>query len=101
LDFFAKKNEMVEPTCVQLNKWKQAGKTVKYIRLDSAGENLKLEVRSASADWKLLIQYEYTARDIPKQNHYAEMGFAVLANCNRALMYRANVPGADQYVLWL
>ena len=31
--FFEKKNAMVEPTCVQLNKWKDANKMVKYIRM--------------------------------------------------------------------
>jgi hypothetical protein len=43
LVFFANKNTMVEPTCVQLSKWKNADKTVKYIRMDNAGENKKLQ----------------------------------------------------------
>ena len=38
-DFFAKKSDMIEPTCQQLHKWKQAGLAVKFIRLDNAGEN--------------------------------------------------------------
>ena len=44
------------------------------------GENIKLQARSQSADWKLNITYEYTARDTPQQNHLAEVGFALLAN---------------------
>jgi hypothetical protein len=98
--FFAKKNLMVEPTCVQLNKWKNADKAVKFIRMDNAGENKLLQTRLESAAWKLDIQYEYTARDTPQQNHLAELGFAVLGNRGRALLYRANVPRADRFILW-
>jgi hypothetical protein len=55
-------------------------------------ENKLLQQRSQSADWKLNITYEFTARDMPQQNHLAELGFAHLANYGRALMARANVP---------
>jgi hypothetical protein len=51
-----------------------------------------LQQRSQSADWKLNIKFEFTARDTPQQNHLAELGFAHLANYGRALMARANVP---------
>ena len=34
--FYEKKSNMVEPTCVQLNKWKQADLEVQFIRLDNA-----------------------------------------------------------------
>ena len=32
---------------------------------DNAGENKKLEKRCGSADWKLDVKFEYTARDTP------------------------------------
>jgi hypothetical protein len=99
-DFFETKNGMVEPTCVQWNKWKNAGLGVKYVRLDNAGENKKLKERSESSDWKLDIEFEFTARDTPQQNHLAELGFAVLANRGRALMHRANVPEKERYKLF-
>jgi hypothetical protein len=31
VDFFEAKKDMVEPTCVQLKKWEQAGKKVNVI----------------------------------------------------------------------
>ena len=40
--FFRTKNGMIEPTCVMFHKWKQAGKQVKFLRMDDAGENEKL-----------------------------------------------------------
>jgi hypothetical protein len=81
--------------------WKQAGKQVKYIRLDNAGENKKLKTRSDSADWKLNIDFGFTSRDTPQQNHLvAELGFATIANRGRAVMHRANVPLATKYKLW-
>jgi hypothetical protein len=56
-----------------------------------------LQQRSQSADWKLNIKFEFTARDTPQQNHHAELGFAHLANYGRALMARANVPMNIRY----
>jgi hypothetical protein len=51
-----------------------------------------LQQRSQSADWKLNVNFEFTARDTPQQNHLAALRFAHLANYGRALMARANVP---------
>jgi hypothetical protein len=90
--FYETKDEMVEPTCEQFHRWQQANLPVKFVRMDGAGENLKLKKRSQSKDWKLKIDYEITARAAPQQNHLAELGFATLANRGRALMYHANVP---------
>mmetsp|Transcript_18815 Transcript_18815/g.23344 ORF Transcript_18815/g.23344 Transcript_18815/m.23344 type:complete len:1201 (+) Transcript_18815:436-4038(+) len=95
--FYQKKNDMVEPVCQLVNKWKGQGINVKFIRLDNAGENKLLQQRSESTDWKLDVKFEYTARNTPQQNHYAELGFAVLANRGRALMHRANVPEEYRY----
>jgi hypothetical protein len=53
--FCPKKNDMIEPACAQLQKWKQAGLGVTYIRLDNAGENTKLQERAESAAWKLVV----------------------------------------------
>jgi hypothetical protein len=91
-DFFDTKNGMVEETCEQLRRWKESGRGADIIRLDNAGENKLLQQRSQSADWKLNVNFEFTARDTPQQNHLAELGFAHLANYGRALMARANVP---------
>jgi hypothetical protein len=99
-DFYDTKDGMVEPTCENLSKWMKAGKPVKFLRLDDAGENKKLQKRVQSKDWKLDIEFEYTARNTPQQNHRAELGFAVLANRGRTLIYRANVPATVRYLLF-
>jgi hypothetical protein len=39
--------------------------------LDNAGENKKLKECSKSANWKLDIEYKFTAWDTPEQNHLA------------------------------
>ena len=83
---------MVEPTCELLYEWKQNNLKVDYIHLDNAGENIKLQQQCVSFDWKLKINFEITARDMPQFNHLAELGFAVLANKGRALMHAAHVP---------
>lgn len=99
-DFFPSKSGMVEPTCAKLNKWKQAGMPVKYIRMDNAGENKKLKERADSSDWKLGINFEFTARDTPQHNHLAELAFATLGNRGRAIMHKANVPLKWRYRLF-
>jgi hypothetical protein len=96
-DFFDTKNGMVEETCEQLHCWKESGRRAKIIRLDNAGENKLLQQRSQSADWKLNVNFEFTARDTPQQNHLAEPGFSHLANYGKALMAHANVPLNIQY----
>ena len=90
--FHKAKNGMVEPTCEQINKWKGMGIPVTKIRLDNAGENKLLEKRSQSADWKLNLEFEFTARDTPQQNHLAEVGLSTIANRGRAMMAAANIP---------
>jgi len=98
--FFETKNGMVEPTCKQMERWKQSNMAVTHMRLDNAGENKLLKKRSDSSDWKLNIKFEFTARDTPQQNSLAEPSFAKIANHGRALMHRANVPQADRYKVW-
>jgi hypothetical protein len=55
-----------------------------------------------SAEWQGLsnIQFEYTARNTPQQNHLAELALAHIANSGRALMVRAHVPLKERYRLF-
>ena len=97
--FSKTKDAMVEPTCEQLHKWQQSNIGITHLRLDNAGENKLLQTRCASKDWKMNCELEFTARDTPQQNSLAEVGFATLANCGRAMMHRANLPMMDRYRL--
>ena len=99
-DFFATKDGMIEPTCMQINKWKNAGIHVKYIRLDNAGENKKLAQRTESSAWKFNITYEFTGRDTPQRKHLAELGFAAIYNEGRAMMVHANFPKLIRYLVY-
>ena len=67
IDFFERKIDMVEPTCQALHRWKTEGSPIKYICLDNAGENKKLQERAEGAQWKLGLIWEFTARDTPQQ----------------------------------
>ena len=72
----------------------------KNIRFDNASENKKLQERSESKYWKLNIYFEYIARDTPQHNYLEEMGFLVLSNKGRAMMYRENVPTEMRYQIF-
>jgi hypothetical protein len=100
VDFFETKNRMVEPTCVQFKKWEQHGHKVDIVQMDNGGENLRLEKRAQSNDWKLGITFEKAAQDTPQQNRLAEIGITVVANKAQAMMAHANVPHKIKYKLF-
>ena len=37
------KGGIVEPTCVEFQKWKDTGKPMKFVHLDKAGKNMNLK----------------------------------------------------------
>lgn len=97
--FFAAKSDMVEPVCEQLQIWKDQGRPVKRIRMDNAGENMKLEQRLQSADWKLGdIKCEYTSRNTPQQNSRVEKGFETILNRGRAMLVTVNIAENSPYL---
>ena len=92
-DWFTTKNKMIEPTCALFHEWQENGRPVTHLRMDNAGENLKLMERCKSADWKLGVKkFELTARDSPQQNAVAEVKLATMGDRGRAMMDRANIP---------
>lgn len=98
--FYATKDGMVEPVCTKFKQWETAGKPVTHLRMDNAGENKKLQARAESADWKLGLKYEYTARDTPQQNSLVEVAFGTVGNRGRAMMIAANLPEKERPVLF-
>jgi hypothetical protein len=96
-DFYQTKDGMVEPILTKWSKWQGMGFDVNNVRLDYAGKNKKLQTRAKYCDWKFAIKWELTARDTPQQNHLVEVGFAVLANRERALMHMAHIPKKMRY----
>ena len=99
-NFYDTKDEMVEPTCEMFHKWKLEGKPVGIVRCDNAGENMKLKDQCKSADWKLGIDFEWTARATPQQNSLVEVGFTTIGDRGRAMMIAANISYAMRFVLF-
>ena len=98
--FYESKKAMVEPTCEFLHRWESNGLGATHVRLDNAGENILLQSRSQSADWKLNLNFEFTARNTPQQNSLAEVAISTIAMRGRAMMHRANVPMEYRSLLW-
>jgi hypothetical protein len=92
--FHDSKTGMVESACELLNVLKSKGLPVTKIRLDPAGENVKLEKRAKSSDWAILqpIDFEFTSRDTSQHNCLAELAFPNLAGKARAMMSAAHCP---------
>ena len=90
---------MVTPTCKLFQKWKDEAKPVKLLRMDKAGENVKLVKTLNNNHWKLYPTIEWTARDTPQQNHSVEVRFATLYRRGRAMMIEANVPKELKHIV--
>ena len=82
--FHQTKDGIAEPSLEKFNKWKQNGVSVLCIRWNGAGENKKMKAQSESADWKMNMTWELTARNTPQQNHSSKLGFTKIANCHDA-----------------
>jgi len=98
--FYEKKNDIVEPTCVKLNKLADIAGKIEHLRQDNAGKNLALAKNMGSNDWKMKTKIEYTAKGTPQQNHLAELGFTTIAARTRATTNRANIPTEMRYKLF-
>jgi hypothetical protein len=85
------KNEFVEGMCQRIQAQTARDYPVLIMRQDNAGENKKLEKRLQSAEWKLLVNMEYTAANTPQQNAL-EVEFIYLAAKARAAIHAAAVP---------
>ena len=101
-DFYAKKSDMVEPTCEKIHKWISQGNKLTNLRMDNAGENTALAKGMLSKDWPALakIKVEFTARDTPQQNSIAERGLASMTDRGRAMIIAANVPYKIRFKIW-
>jgi hypothetical protein len=75
VDFYKSKSDLVDNLCEMFNKDRNNGTPVRYVRCDNAGEN---KDRVKSVDWKLDIDFEFTARSIPQHNSLAETGLTTL-----------------------
>ena len=65
---------------------------IKLIRCDNNRENKSLKEKHDSSAWKLQVQFEFTARDTPKQSHLADLDFRILTIRERTMMYAASLP---------
>ena len=85
-EFFKTKDGTVEPTVEQLHQCKTEGISPTVLCMDNAGENKLSQDRAESADWKLGLSYEFTARRTPQQNSIAEVAFTTITGQATAMM---------------
>jgi hypothetical protein len=52
------------------------------------------------SDWKIPVQFEFTGRDTPQQNHLAEVAFSTIAGRGRAMMSATKVPKCYRENFW-
>ena len=98
--FYRTKNKMIEPTAAMLHRLSQDDNAPARLRMDNAGENVKLKNRMESKDWKLPIKVEFTARNTPQANSHAETSFTTIAGRAKALQECANIPSHYRHMLF-
>jgi hypothetical protein len=77
------------------------GIAIKYIPCDDDGENRGLMNQIQGACWKTAVQFELTGRHTLQKNHLAEVGFATIAGCGRAMMNAAKIPKSHCENFWM
>ena len=98
--FYDTKDEMVEPTCEMFHKWKQEGGLVSIVQCNNAGKNKKLKGRCKNLNWKLGIDFKWTAHATLQQNSLVEVGFTTIGNRGRSMMIAANISYTMQFILF-
>ena len=96
--FIARKGQVKEHIVPLIHQLRNKGKTVKYIRCDNAGENIKLKEECDRQ--KLGIEFEFTAPNTPQQNGVVERKFATLYGRGRALLNKAGFNRKMRKGLW-
>jgi transposase InsO family protein len=86
--FIKKKNDTVDKVLILIKA--KHDLTVKYVRCDNAGKNIKLE--EACKKDGLGIQFEYTSPGTPQRNGLVKRKFATLYGRVRAMMNHAVLP---------
>ena len=97
--FFPRKNNVIETMYERVQKTKNSGTTVTYLRQDNVREELKIQSRCESAYWKLTVKFEYTAKETPQKNLMSETAFTTLAARGRVILTAANVTIAERFSL--
>ena len=72
--FYDTKSGMVGPTYAQFESGDKPTSLTRYAR-----ENNKLQARSDQVAWKLNAEFEYMAKNALQQNHFAKLGFTIIA----------------------
>jgi len=98
--FFRAKNKMIEPTAELLHQLHEEGNGSAKLRMDNAGENIKLKQRMESSAWKLPIKVEFTARNTPQQNSPAETSFTTITGRAKAMFNAARIPQSMRHILF-
>ena len=97
--FLKRKSDQIElfPTWIKELKAKY-GIDIKYIRLDSGGENKGLQDECEKQNLRII--FEFTASGTPQQNSVVERKIPILMGRSRAMMLRAGFSQQDKRKFW-
>jgi hypothetical protein len=97
--FMRRKGELIQNMLVFIKTLKAKNpESVKFIRLDNAGENLGLKTQLELEGMN--VSFEYTSPETPEQNGQAEQSFATLWGRVRAMLNCSGVPQEMRDKLW-
>ena len=69
--FFQKNNDMIDPTFLQLRKFKQVVHPVRPLICNNYRDDFKLNQVENGKGWKIYINFECTGAGTPQRNYLA------------------------------
>jgi hypothetical protein len=97
--FMRRKGELIQKMLVFIKTLKAKNpESVRFIRLDNAGENLGLKTQLELEG--MTVSFEYTSPETPEQYGQVERSFATLWGRVRAMLNCSGVPQEMRDKLW-
>jgi hypothetical protein len=97
-----RKSDVPKEMVLVIQEIHDGDKTVKFLKCDNAGENVKLKTHCKESQDKKLrsIQFEFTGRGTPQWNGKVESKFAVVHRRVKAILWTAQLPEHLENKLW-
>jgi hypothetical protein len=98
-NFLKRKSDLPEAACEVVHQMQTVGVSIKYVRLDNAGENMVFAKMANNKQWNLRLVFEFTGAGTPQRNYLVEVGFSTLSGRLQAMFDAAFLPKEQKYLL--
>jgi hypothetical protein len=94
-NFLKRKSDLPEAACEVVHQMQTVGVSIKYVRLDNAGENMVFAKMANNKQWNLRLVFEFTGAGTPQRNYLVEVGFSTLSGRLQAMFDARRLASLD------